>query len=154
MYPGDEILMVYDEYPYEAQKPIVIDPETALLWVKLKIAATEKNWKSLDPKYTSKLQKLCQLPMRRMPLLNNHSPRQISDCFKKNFVKYMNNTCQMPWSCHIQQWTEEFGIKGKPSQNCSNEDIFNNYQEHFGVGFNIIMGENAPCKGLEVSYPL
>ena len=55
LYPGDEILMVFDEYPYNAPKPIMINPETGSLWVKLKIMAKKKEWNVLDHHYTSKL---------------------------------------------------------------------------------------------------
>ena len=55
MYPGDEILMIYGDYPYEAPQPILINPETGLLWLKLKIVASKKNWKPLLPNYASEI---------------------------------------------------------------------------------------------------
>ena len=36
-YPGDESLMIYDEYPYDAPKPIQINPEIGILWLKINV---------------------------------------------------------------------------------------------------------------------
>ena len=52
LHPGDENLMVYEEYPYEAPQPININPESASLWIKLKIIAKTKDWK-MDNQFAS-----------------------------------------------------------------------------------------------------
>ena len=54
MYPGDESLMIYEEYPYEGPKPIMINPETGVLWMKLKMVANRPNWRPLIHNYSSK----------------------------------------------------------------------------------------------------
>ena len=45
MHPGDENLMIYDDFPYKPPMPIWIKPEIGLLMLKLKIIAKKKNWK-------------------------------------------------------------------------------------------------------------
>ena len=53
LHPGDEVLMVYDEFPYEKPESIPIRRGNVYLWIKLKMTATKKAWK-VNGKYTSK----------------------------------------------------------------------------------------------------
>ena len=77
----------------------------------------------------------------------------IADCFKKNFVQRMNNSCKMPWSNHLDEWREEFDVKGKLSGTCEDDDTREIFEsEHFYLTFDIIRGENSTCKGLEFLF--
>ena len=63
-YPGDEILMVYDEYPYPVPKPMSIDTENAFTWLQLKIVATKKEWSIDKEGFTSKFNSMnSKVPM-------------------------------------------------------------------------------------------
>ena len=77
----------------------------------------------------------------------------IADCFKKNFVQRMNNSCKMPWSNHLDEWRAEFDVKGKLSGTCEDDDTREIFEsEHFYLTFDIIRGENSTCKGLEFLF--
>ena len=54
IYPGDESLMIYNDYPYDPPKPIMINPESGIQWLKLKMVAKTPHWSPLIPEFTSK----------------------------------------------------------------------------------------------------
>ena len=53
LHPGDEVFMVFDEYPYDTPTPIVVDPDNAYLWLKLRMIAKRKQW-SVESRYAGK----------------------------------------------------------------------------------------------------
>ena len=57
IYPGEEIIMVYEGYPSGKPQPIMVNPETAFLGVKLRMVSKKPDWRPLDHKYASKLKK-------------------------------------------------------------------------------------------------
>ena len=129
-HPGDEILMVYDEYPYDKPEPIPINPENGYLWIKLKMTALTKSWR-VENRYASKLSNF---------YINKNTPCDIFlfrtlDCFKQKLVEKINNTCKMPWTSHIKQWLEEFNVQGNFRSNCSNEEFLRSYSEYFGKSY-------------------
>ena len=60
----------------------------------------------------------------------------------------------MPWSIHIEQWMEDFDIKGTKPNNCTDEEIFNLLSEHWDFKYRLIVGEEGKipqCRGFEFS---
>ena len=45
LHPGDETLMIHDDYPYKPPTPVLISPESGYLNLKLKMFAKKKDWK-------------------------------------------------------------------------------------------------------------
>ena len=43
-YPGDEILTIFDYYPYSLIQPIVIDPQNAETFIMMKLRARREDW--------------------------------------------------------------------------------------------------------------
>ena len=56
-YPGDEVLMIEDNYPYPDPVPIMIDPEIRFSWVEMTITARKMDW-TLDRPYAGGFQNL------------------------------------------------------------------------------------------------
>ena len=52
-YPEDEILSIYDWYPYDLPKPVVIDPDRAQTYLTLSAKATKEDW-NVDNKLIGK----------------------------------------------------------------------------------------------------
>ena len=57
IYPEEDILMVYEGYPSDRPQPIMINPETAMLAIKLRMVSKTPDWRQLNHKYTSEVQK-------------------------------------------------------------------------------------------------
>ena len=43
-YPDDEILSIYDWYPYDVPKPIIIDPDSAQTYLTVSLKAIRDDW--------------------------------------------------------------------------------------------------------------
>ena len=53
VYPGDEIFIVYNVYPYGQPKPIPINPKVGNMRLELKLVANRYDWGPLDHQYAS-----------------------------------------------------------------------------------------------------
>ena len=43
-YPDDEIMSIYDWYPYDVPKPIIIDPDSAQTYLTVSLKAIKDDW--------------------------------------------------------------------------------------------------------------
>ena len=43
-YPEDEVLSIYDWYPYDLPKPVRIDPDSAQTYLTISVKATKDDW--------------------------------------------------------------------------------------------------------------
>ena len=73
-HPGDELLIVYGDFPTKQVKDIKISPKRALTVVQTRLSATDHDWK-----------------------LTN----QLSSCYRRHMKPVFESRCTLPWTDHF-----------------------------------------------------
>ena len=55
LHPGDDMLTIFDVYPYELPEPILLLPDTEQSYITLKMSARTEEWNATDNKLNSKM---------------------------------------------------------------------------------------------------
>ena len=137
VYPGDEIFLCLEVFPYKADiKPVDISPKSwSETWVSLEMKTIRENWK-IEPLASSKSKIMCMEKKFEFPL------HLIAACFKQEYSKMMVNTsCAMPWTHHFT------GKEIVLWEKCTSQEHKDFFYKELEIVRWIIYDDKSPCYG-------